>query len=309
MTNTIYIDVLILLNIYVSYFLFLSTKKLLGVDICRSRMLIACAISGLYSIIILLDLNLIELIFIKLAMGISLSAIAFYKKHCIRMFIKATLMFFLVNFIYGGLMLSLFYFITPSTMQFKNGIVYFNISSIMLAVSTIIAYIAISIFSYILNKRNSSSDIYTVTISFLGRQTMLKAFHDTGNKLVDAFTGLPIMVCELSELKAFLPEKLYQYFISPSDFSYNDNDEYLITKRIRIVPISVISGTSSLMAFKPDNITIENSNNHVVTNALIAVTTQKLSDGTFQALLSTSMLNNLNDFGKFNNANNLNKKG
>lgn len=291
MDNTIYIDVLFLLNIYISYFLFASTKKLLGVKISKKRMITACIVSGLYSAIILFEFSFIEFTIIKLLMGISLSAIAFYSKR-IKLFLKATLMFFGVNFIYAGFMFCLWFFITPSTMQFKNGVVYFNISALLLAIFTIIAYGAISLFSYILNRRNNVKDIYDVTISFQGRMVMVTALLDTGNKLVDVFTGTPVMVCELSSLIPLLPEKLFNYLNCPSFAEFETQEDYLISKKIRVIPINVVSGSSSLMAFKPDAVIVSRGKESYNTMALVAVTSQSLSDGSFSCLISSAMLAN-----------------
>ncbi|WMJ23600.1 sigma-E processing peptidase SpoIIGA [Paludicola sp. MB14-C6] len=299
MKETIYIDVLILLNIYVSYFLFACTKKILGVSVSNLRMIIACLVSGAYSLLILFNINFIEFTLIKIAMGLSLSAIAFFNKR-IRFFVKATLVFFLVNFIFGGLMFCLWYFITPASMQYKNGVVYFNISALAIAIFTIIAYLIITAFTYFLNKRNQTKDCYYVILSLDGRETMISALLDTGNKLTDAFTGLPIMVCELTELKSLLPKRLYAYFESPQEALLDKEDTYLISKKIRMIPVSVVSGTGCLMAFKPDKITLVHKQKKMETNALVAVTTQKLSDGDFQALISTAMLCNVESIGNSN---------
>lgn len=289
MKTTIYLDVLVLLNIYIGYLLIASTKKLLGITVKRSRMITACLASGLFSLMILFDLNFLLLTIIKIVMGLTLSFIAFYSGN-IRFLIKSFLMFFLVNFIFGGMMLCLWYFVSPSSMQFKNGVVYFNISSLTLAVSAIAAYLIIIVFTYMLNKRTPSSDMYMVTLSMFGRETILNALCDTGNKLTDVFTGLPIMVCELSSIKEMLPPKLYDYLNCPESFTYENNEDYLITKKIRVVPINAVSGKSSLMAFKPDKISLIKGNKTFNPNAIVAVTNRALSDGVFNALISPSML-------------------
>jgi stage II sporulation protein GA (sporulation sigma-E factor processing peptidase) len=284
---------LVLLNIYVSYFLFASTKKLLGVFVAKWRMIIGCLVSGAYSLLILFQLNFIEFTVIKLLMGLSLSFIVFFHKR-LRFFLKATLVFFLVNFLFAGLMFCLYYFITPATMIYKNGVVYFNVSALTIATFTIIAYAAITVFTYFLNKRNRKNDCYDVVLSYSGRETMVRALLDTGNKLTDAFSGLPVMVCELKELKSLLPAKLYQYLESPNTAFLETDDQYLIAKKIRMIPVSVVSGTGCLMAFKPDKIVVVQNQMKLETDAFVAVTNRKLSDGTFQALISDAMLNHEN---------------
>ncbi len=149
-------------------------------------------------------------------------------------------------------MLGIWYFITPTSMQFKNGIVYFNISALTLAISTIIAYVTITIFCYILDKRNAIQDLYTVTLIYQGREIVINALLDTGNKLVDIFTGLPVMICELKELQSFLPKRLYDFMQSPNQNIENADSDYLAKNKLRVIPVNAVSGSSSLMAFKPD---------------------------------------------------------
>lgn len=290
MKNTIYVDVLVLINMYVGYFLFVSTKKLINASVNHWRMIIGCLASGLSSLVILLDMNFVELLVVKILMCTSLSLIVFYKKNQWKFFVKATLMFFGVSCLFGGLMLCIWYFITPASMQFKNGIVYFNISALTLAISTIIAYVTITIFCYILDKRNASNDLYTVTLTFQGREIALNALLDTGNKLVDIFTGLPVMICELKEFQSFLPTKLYDFMQSPNQNIENVNTEYLAKNKLRIIPINAVSGSSSLMAFKPDKTIVCKGDFKKECNVLVAVTNETLSDGTFKALICQAML-------------------
>lgn len=251
-------------------------------------MIASCLTSGLFSLIILLDLTFFEVTAIKLLMGAALSFLAFWSGN-FKLLLKSALMFFVVNFIYGGAMLGIWYFISPATMLYKNGVVYFNISSIALVVSTVIAYLGITALTYILNKRNRTDDIYNVTITFLGREVLVTALHDTGNKIVDVFSGLPVMICELQSLKTLLPEKLYSYF--STQIMLDDNDEdYLIKTKVRLIPISAVSGESCIMAFKPDTVSVTVGNTEKACTVLVGVTQKKLSDGTFHALLSNNMI-------------------
>lgn len=285
MQQVIYLDVLIVLNIYVSYFLFLGAARLMSFSLKKVRLLFGSLAGGAFSLIILFDLSDIELIAIKLLMGCALVLVVFGSKNLLHT-LKCGLYFFLVNFIYGGLMLALWTFFAPSNMAYKNGIAYFDISALALVISTIIAYLAISLFCYLLNKRSSPKELVGVTVSLNGRETMLTAFADTGNKLCDIFTGLPVVVAEYDAICSILPQRTAGYFKDPTSFEFEGISDSEYSLRLKLIPVSVVGHEFALPAFKPDNIMV----NNISKDAMIAVTTQGLSNGSFNAIINTVLL-------------------
>lgn len=275
--NVIYIDVLVIINIYVGYFLLKSTQKILSVSVTRLRMIIGCIFSGVFSIIILFEFNIVELILIKSVMASSLCFVTFYRKN-LKLYLKSIIAFIVVNFVFGGIMLALQQLLTQSSFSYKNGVCYFSITTLKLSIYTIVAYIIISIFDYIIKRRTTKEDVRCVTIKFNGREIMVDALVDSGNKLVDVFTGLPVLVCELMALEKFLSPKLFYYLKTKGGTL---EDDITLLKSIRIIPINIVSGESSLMAFKPDEVISGNTS----CNMLVAVTGSKLSDGSFNAII------------------------
>ncbi len=251
----------------------------------RVRLFLGSIVGGIYSLIILFDLSNFELIVIKLIMGVSLVFIVFGSKKLIHT-LKCGLYFFLVNFIYGGLMFALWTFFAPNNMAYKNGIVYFDITALTLVISTIIAYLAISLFCAVLNKRCKPSDIVSVTVSFNGRQSIVTAFVDTGNKLCDIFTGLPVIVAEYDSMADIFPDKIKEYFKSPTEFSFDGLEDSSYISKLKLIPVCVVGKEFALPAFKPDSVVINSANK----TAIIAITTTNLSNGSFKAILNTALL-------------------
>lgn len=123
------------------------------------------------------------------------------------------------------------------------------------------------------------------TITLRGRQVALTGFVDTGNKLCDIFTGLPVAVCEYDAVKELFPERVRGFFRDPTGFSFERVEDSSLKTLLRVIPVSAVSGSSSLPAFKPDELATDG----VSRQAVIAVTTQPLSDGSFHALLSPAL--------------------
>lgn len=285
MTKTIYLDILVLLNIYVSYFLLIATAKIMSYKINKWRLFSGCIMGGVFSLIILFDLHEIEFILIKILMGVSLVLVTFYSKDKLFL-IKSGLYFMATNFIYGGMMFFIWFFIKPNIMTFKNGVAYFDISALMITISTIIAYIFVHLFCYILNKRNKQKEVIDIKISLNGREIVTNGFVDTGNKLVDLLTSLPVVVCEFDEIKDIFSDKTRDYYSKFTEFSFNESITFEQKKNMRVVNINSINGESCFPAFKPDYIEVYS----IKKDAVIAVTTKKLSDGSYSAILNTALV-------------------
>ena len=148
---------------------------------------------------------------LKVALGIMLVLVAF-PWHGKGVFIKTAALFIAVNFIFAGVMMALWFFVAPVDMYYRNGVVYFNISALTLAVSTVAAYLAVRFIGWILDRRVPKNAIRTVSITLNGKEVLLNAFDDSGNRLTDPFTGTPVIICEYGAVKTLLPELLQPYF-------------------------------------------------------------------------------------------------
>lgn len=287
MRTTVYLDVLVLLNVFVTWFLFLATAKLCTVKPNRWRLLAGCLLGGAYSLLILIDLSAAMLAAVKLAMGMSLVLTVFFQRKKWRLFLKTALWFLVVNFIFAGFMFALWIFVSPAGMAYHNGVAYFNISALTLALSTIAAYLVITLVTNLLNRRNRREELAELVLELSGRQVMLRGFVDTGNKLTDVFTGLPVLVAEYGAVEPLFPERVRGFFRSPGNFSFDGIEDSRWRTMLRVVPVSTASGEGSLPAFRPGIVRV---NGHEK-QAIVAVTEKPLSDGSFQALLHTNLLN------------------
>lgn len=266
---------------YVTYFLMLSTSKLSGIQINKARLLTTSSLGGIYSLIILLEITVIEQVIIKIIMGLTLIIIGFVGKDVavkINELIKSTIYFTITNFIYAGIMFSIFIVVAPKSMAYKNGVVYFNITALNLVISTIIAYLIVNILTRVLDKKIKSEDKAIITINFFNREVVLIGLIDTGNKLNDIFTGLPVIVCEYEGVRDLFPDKLQNYF-KETNPDLLENTSY--KTKLRLVPVNVVGAKVLLPAFKPDNLLVGSTKREVI----VAVTNQKLSSGEFNAII------------------------
>ena len=133
MKTVIYLDVLLLINLLVNYFLLLSVEHFTAFHVRRLRLLAGAAVGSLSSFLILLPALPDFLLFIiKLLLSGLITAVAFGIPSA-KGYLKAVFAFWGFSFLFGGAMLALYFFCVPQGMVFRNGTVYFSISAWTLA--------------------------------------------------------------------------------------------------------------------------------------------------------------------------------
>lgn len=257
----IYIDVLFLINLYVTYFELLSVCILTHKNIAGIRMIISAVVGGLFSFVIFLpeDSVLITSL-LKIASCIIISVISmgygdFYS------FFKNTVFLLLVNFIFAGLMLCLWLFVAPLDMFYSNGAVYFDIDGLTIILSTTMAYFIIRIVRFIFDKNGKTDKKYIIEVHNNGAEVRLFAFPDTGNGLVDYFSGMPVVICRKEKCLSIMPDVLKKT---------TDNDSGAMTG-IRLLPVSTVAGDGIVYAFKVEKVVVFNRDKRHTVNALIGI--------------------------------------
>ena len=180
----IYIDVLILINLYVTYFEISAVCLLTHRRVNNIRIIIGSAIGAAASLTIFIpqDMTLL-LTVIKLALCFVITFAVFGKSKASD-FLRALLFLLLVNFVFSGLMLCIWLFAAPMNMLFINGTVYFGIDVLTVLVCTAVSYLLLRAIRLILDKNGRCDRKYKVVISNLGKMCSLCALADSGNGTV-----------------------------------------------------------------------------------------------------------------------------
>lgn len=246
--KTIYVDVLIILNIYVNFFLLKASAKLTHTPIRLSRCIIASVIGSIFSLTIFLPkMNFLIPLSIKLAAAVIIVAVAFGIGDK-RQLLKLVFYFYLVNFIFCGVILLLYMVFRPGFMTFGNTFFYVDFSLLSLVIFTAAAYLAVSLLRRLMDKNSVGSGKYIVTVR-KGKNTIsVKALADTGNSLVDMFSGNPVIICRREDT-----DLLIDLAADPVP----ENAELLYTEnRIRFIPYSTIGNCGMIAVFSPDEVVI-----------------------------------------------------
>ncbi|MBO5856667.1 MAG: sigma-E processing peptidase SpoIIGA, partial [Clostridia bacterium] len=104
MVTVIYLDVLVAVNIFVTYILIVCTRVIIKLDTKKWGVVFATILGGVASLIIFWETMPLGLsVIYKIFVGMAISYSAFVPNNR-KLFLKTTFAFFLVNFIFGGVM-------------------------------------------------------------------------------------------------------------------------------------------------------------------------------------------------------------
>lgn len=194
---TVYVDVLFITNLYITYVFIKAAQLLSHCKISRLRVIIASAVGGVASFSVFLTESLLLSLFIKLA---SLAAIGFIlsgKKP--RAFLAITSRLVIINLLFIGLCV-LLWKLLGQTVYIIGATVYFDISLLTLMLTTAATYLLFWIYDF-LSLRLNSKDGREVTVVTENSSVTLNGISDTGNTLYDFFTQKPVIVCSSDRLE------------------------------------------------------------------------------------------------------------
>lgn len=259
---TIYVDVLFVLNFFITYLLLLLTKLLNRREAKTYRLIIASFIGGIYSLVIIVDeLNFLITIFGKILVSVLIVFTAFGFNR-LTLFLKNILVFYFSNMILLGVILAIWLVFRPDGVVIHNNSVYFDISARALLLSAFFAYILSVAIVKIYNHTLGSNEIYSLTIFSGENQWHMFAFADSGNKLKEPFSDYPVIIVDKSKL------------------SVDTN---------RVIPFNTVGGEGLLEAFKPDKVIISTGKRTVETDKVyIALSTVESKD--FSAIINPEIL-------------------
>ncbi len=243
-----------------------ATAKFTKKETKTSRFLLASAIGGVYSFVILFDLPTVVVALSKaLAAGVIVAAAFRFLR--VKSFLAAYAVFFFTNYVFLGIVYGLTLAFKTPYIMLDNGTVYVNIGARGLLASAFFAYIVSCLAVRIYNRRLAAGQIYTLTVENGGNTAKLYAFSDTGNKLREPFSDAPVIIADKRKVESLVaPDK------------------------VRIIPASTVNSNSFMLSFRPERVTVHTANGaEELQNVYIALSDDMHSD-TFSAIINPEIL-------------------
>lgn len=267
----IYIDVLIIVNFYITYFMLKSAARLLHCRLKSVQLIIASCLGGISSVVAVFSLPILVQLLFRCALIVIPVVVAFGFSG-IKPLILEVFTSFSISLLLCGAVIALREFTGNSFFSQFGGFVYLDVSVLTLIFSTTAAYLLISVFRRILDRADVQKS-YRLTIEKNGKSVQLTAFSDSGNNLRDFFTGLPVIVCRLSSVSEIAPEGITSAQSEPP-------------VGVRLIPYTTIDGTGVIAAFRADEVIVDGKR----VDALIGVGEKAMESEDFEAVLNPKIL-------------------
>lgn len=238
--QTIYIDVLIVLNLYVNFFLLRTAAGLTHSPLKNLRCIAASLYGSLYSLLILApEMSTILSVIIRAFAALTITAAAFGFSGHKRLLIN-TAAFFVSNFILAGLTYAMYSMFASDKVHFNNSYFYIDFSLLILVATTAALYGAVYAGKVLFVQNPPQNGDYRIIIRHKKMIIELPGFADTGNGLTDYYSGSPVIVCGKESFRdiSFAPDSLQ--------------------KGVRLIPCSTVSSLGLMPVFRADEIIILN---------------------------------------------------
>ena len=144
------------------------------------------------------------------------------------------------------------------------------------------------------NKATKEEMIYKLKIKINDKTVEVNALLDTGNKLKDPITLVPVIVIEKQKLYNFLPEEILENIDKiiggDSDKLIEENIKYM--SKFRVIPYNSIGKQNGLMlGFKADEVKIIiDEEERTIKNTIIGIFNQSFNSQTYSALISLEII-------------------
>ncbi|MBR2414119.1 MAG: sigma-E processing peptidase SpoIIGA [Clostridia bacterium] len=288
MKTIIYVDVLLAINLLITYILLLLTCVVLKMYAKKTRLFLGSVLGSIYSLLVLApELGFIASLLLKFFMCISIVCVAFQLKN-FRIVCRFSICFFAVNISFSGLMLLLSNLLNSKFVQVRNANIYMNIDFPILIALTCVCYV---ILKFVINlfHRTPSNELYRVRIYINDLFVEATAVTDTGNALYEPISGKPVCILCQCVLMPLLPKSI-QAFID-GDLKIEKTFDHGWETRISVICTEFAVGSALLPTVKVDEIEIMKGNQIVkYQNCVLALTKKSFDDMQCQMLLHPSLI-------------------
>ena len=232
--RTVYVDVLVAINLLTDCMLLTSVGRLLHLQTKPWRIILGGAVGGACSLAALLPELPSALTAALDFVFAALMILAAFGRASPKRFLIRTAALFAASFSFCGIMLFVCTIFKPKGIAVINDVVYFNISPIWLILLSLLCFYALKLFGRLTHKA-AAKRVCTVQVR-LGNDTAdFTALVDTGCHVTEPFSGDAVIIAEKALLK----------------------DIPLLNFQIRIIPFESLGGSGALEGIPAKEISID----------------------------------------------------
>lgn len=274
----IYVDVLLILNLWVDFLLLTLTARICRYPVRRWRVVCGAAVGALLCLLLFLPpLNTVLTLLIRFLGTVVLVLLTFGTPR-LRVFFKLFLTFAVVSALFGGLATALWYFLAPAGFMVIRGVVYYDAPASLLIVFTAVSYVVILVYERLRRTVAPKNRTYTLTVRDGGRDIVCSLLYDSGCTLREPFSGKPALVIDRTAAARLLPR------------DFTEDTALARDKRFRLIPFETVGGEGVLPAFCPAFMQIRDRQGNAwdISGSYLAIS-EKLQNSEYAALCGTDI--------------------
>lgn len=266
----VYIDLIFAANLLIDGILLWLTGWMLKLRISWWRMGISAVVGAMYVVMMFVpDLSFMYTFLIKFGLSVLMLWIAFGFVS-LQSYLRTMGAFYMINFAAAGGILGIHYLLQSSG-DIWNGIMFTAAGGyayrikigfwFILAIFPLVLVVIKAVHSSRIQRDKLEVYIGEVEVEIGGVSVVCRGLLDTGNRLYDPLTRIPVMVMESSLWEGHLPESWKGRLTQDGADKLlleTDGQSFPWQDRMRLVPYRGVNrGASFMLALKPDRVTIK----------------------------------------------------
>lgn len=243
----IYLDVLIIVNIILTLIYLQTTAKLIHRRTSSKRTCAASFLGGILSLVLIMDggtfTTAVTVTVIKWV-GTAMILLIAFTYNGVWDYIRCLLIHIAVRAVYMAVIIVYWQISDSKCIYLKNYTAYFDISLIKLAIAVILTYAMLSLYENIMRRVHNKHLTFKAVYQNGERKFILPAIADSGNRVCDSFSGLPVVVFCCNEMFS-----IYDL----------DNVEQSAYNGFRLTPYTTVKGSGLMPVTSRGSVTITDS--------------------------------------------------
>lgn len=286
MKTVIYLDVLLLVDFLIGYFLLRATALLTGTPLPFRRALLGATGAAFSSLILLAPrLPMLLQIVYQLVTALMIARMTFGWRGWSTL-LRQTLWYGLLNLLLAGFVLLAIQRWGITALHTNNLAVYFNLSPFTLLLAVLGVYLCIRL-GVLLFGEPPPEQGWKLQIMLQQSQLELNACFDTGFLVKDPLTGGPVVLVSLKQVEKHLPVEL-QVFLKAY---FEGKAPTTLSVPVRLVPCKTVTGQQVLPGVEVRMVRMEREWQKLqATHVTLAFTAQTLAPGNNDALFGRDLL-------------------
>lgn len=270
----IYIDLLLALNGWIDFLLLLGVRRYSGGSVRPWRLALGALVGAVFGLALLLPpLPLLVSLLVKLVAAVVMVLVTFCWRGMGQL-VRQVLLLFSLSAGLAGLCGMLYFFVAPTGFYVFNGVVYYCVPPLLLVGLTAVCYGILWIAEHLTGRRAPVGHRWRVRLTVGEWQEECSCLYDSGNHLIEPFSGLPVLVLERA-----VAQRLLTVPASVKD----------LEEGWRVIPFNTIGGEGVLPAFLADKIEVLRGNEAIELGRCYVVVCPRLGRGEYQALMGSEM--------------------